>query len=328
MSITKQQAIALVDTHLDICFENFMSDVCNELIGRVNDAMEDGRKKAKGSLRVGYYPYFPYYDVKLNIDQDLVWEIVFSSISSSSVPYKKITTYTEKWDLRYWIDAEKEIREFSFGFWKSIFGMEFLNNTGKKFVEVLTNRLSKYGFALKFSYGGEGRILIKYSCAVASDHKRLPLHGGMNFAKQLAGTKKAIIELFDGVKPGGVTETQDEVSYVFNMSSDKLGRFFRYLVDCDGPKHALNVAIVLGSVAVEDVERAEELLQELNDGCLKELGIEGSLAKSQGYIMLRQQTIIEEDTDTYEICMRMTEKILKLCESDKLVDLVAISKEI
>lgn len=332
MAITKQQATELMDKHLKDRFEYMLSSVCNELIARLNKATACDEKRAKGTLRVGYSMLNPYQDIKCKADCELMGKIALASTSDPSISYKKILKIAKGWDLRHWCSEDGEDHAISFEFYNCVGPFSLLTKTGKKVVSEITERLSKHGFNLKFFDGGCGVIAIKYKCAVKKGSAPIPLHGGKDFTKQLAGTKAAIIEMFvDESRINEIKETQDEVSYIFNMSSDKFGRSFGFMVACDASKDALNLALVVGRISaenVENVERVEELLEELKNNCLKEMGLDGYLSETQGVIMLRHQTIIEEDTDTYEICVRMSDKIDELVEGEMLAELVALTEQV
>ena len=213
MPITKENAITIIDSMLRSNFEQFVSDTCNELIGCLNDAAADGKRKISGKKHIGYHPRTGRYcDVKLRINQEMIMQCALASISSSSMPYKNIVTFSKEFDLKYWLEPEDNIRAFSFKFHNSFyFIIPFisLTQTGKKFIAEVTSRLNKYGFKLSFAYGGEGMFFVKYNCLIPHNFKPLPLHGGLDFSKHLKDMDIVAQKLREQFTERNVKEKQD-----------------------------------------------------------------------------------------------------------------------
>ena len=339
MSVSRNEVIEIIDAMLKNNFEKFVSDTCNELIGRMNDAAAYGRKKVKGKSHVGYHPRVGrYLDVKLNVEQEWILNCALSTISASSMPYKNIVTFSKEFDLRYWLEPEDDIRAFSLKFYNTVFlpfPCSFLTRTGKRFISEVTSRLGKYGFNLKFSYGGDGMFWLNYSCPIPKNFKPLPLHGGLDFSKQVKDMDAFGEELRAKFKEwSGAEKTEDVIAYSFTFV-DAQDKEHLFKIACDMKNRSLESYLFAGWVCEEKRKKLETLIEEYNipERKFSPVGFSAKIGEKnatdpndRALLYLHNSMILKEDTEVISACKKRIQKMKSLCMADDFVELVEMTE--
>lgn len=194
VQLTKEEAIAKIDQYLDTKFDEIVSEICDEFIATMNENAAAGRKQIKGKISLGYCGYLPSFaQYSTAVDRSVISQIIFQSIATDSIPYKKMVKYTNRWDLNYQEDEQSKEKVFHFAVRKSVFGFFVNTATYHKFVTEITNRLSRFEAKLTFKGVGLWKLEMSYRCAIPANYKPQPLSKESNLVAQKERAK-AVLE--------------------------------------------------------------------------------------------------------------------------------------